>query len=84
MIFTQSFKKPQVIIQSIGRALRLHKDKLMAYIFDMIDIFNQDPDIIRKQGKYSKFKNILQSHGEERLAIYAEEEYPASDIEINL
>jgi len=82
IIFTQSFKKEQVIIQSIGRALRLHKDKKMAYIFDLVDVFNQDPyssDRVRK-----KFKNILFTHWEKRYKIYNDEEYPYDFLQINL
>ncbi len=81
VIFTQSFKKAQLIIQSIGRALRLHPDKKFAYIFDLIDVFNTDSYIAR----YSlKFKNILADHGDKRIKIYEDEEYPYSTIEINL
>jgi superfamily II DNA or RNA helicase len=82
VIFTQSFKKPQIIIQSIGRSLRLHKDKKMAYIFDMVDKFNMDFD--NKKNKWSKFKNILWSHWEQRVKIYQEEEYPFDYIELDL
>ena len=81
VIFTQSFKKPQVIIQAIGRALRLHPDKKMAYIFDLVDVFNVDSYASRVK---NKFKNILYNHWEKRLAIYCEEEYPATTIEIQL
>lgn len=81
IIFTQSFKKEQIIIQSIGRALRLHKDKKMAYVFDMVDIFNRDP-YDKYKGK--KFKNILLTHWEKRLKIYEDEQYPADFLEIEL
>lgn len=82
IIFTQSFKKEQVIIQSIGRALRLHKDKKMAYIFDMVDIFNHDPYSSERTRK--KFKNILFTHWEKRYKIYNDEEYPYDFLEVNL
>lgn len=81
IIFCQSFKKAQVIIQSIGRALRLHPEKKMAYIFDLVDIFNHDDFAARTK---SKFKNILYNHWLTRLKIYAEEEYPADSIELQL
>jgi len=81
VIFCQSFKKAQVIIQSIGRALRLHPDKKMAYIFDLVDVFNHDDFSARTK---SKFKNILYNHWIQRLKIYAEEEYPTDSIEIQL
>lgn len=80
VIFTQSFKKAQIIIQSIGRALRLHKDKKLAYIFDLVDIFDRDPDVKYKQ----KFKNILAGHWDKRAAIYFEEEYPFDTMKINI
>lgn len=82
VIFTQSFKKEQVIIQSIGRALRLHKDKKMAYVFDLVDRFNTDP--YSSSRTRNRFKNILYTHWEKRCAIYTEEEYPFSLMEINL
>lgn len=83
VIFTQSFKKEQIIIQSIGRALRLHKDKALAYIFDLVDRFNINPDRAKKEGKW-QFKNVLFGHWVKRAKIYEDEEYPASTIEINL
>jgi superfamily II DNA or RNA helicase len=81
VIFTQSFKKEQIIIQSIGRALRLHKDKKMAYVFDLVDIFNFD-DYEYKVKK--SFKNILLTHGEKRRKIYNTEDYPFDTIKIQL
>lgn len=81
ILFTQSFKKAQVIIQSIGRALRLHPEKKMAYIFDFVDVFNHDNFAAKLK---SKFKNILYNHWTQRLKIYAEEEYPCDSIELNL
>ena len=81
ILFCQSFKKAQIIIQSIGRALRLHPEKKMAYIFDLVDVFNHDDFSARTK---SKFKNILYGHWGQRLKIYAEEEYPCDSIEIQL
>lgn len=81
ILFTQSFKKAQVIIQSIGRALRLHPEKKMAYIFDFVDVFNHDNFAAKLK---SKFKNILYNHWTQRLKIYADEEYPCDSIELNL
>lgn len=81
VIFTQSFKKAQVIIQSIGRALRLFKGKKFSYIFDIVDIFNYDD----YEHRYRKqWKNKLEDHGDQRKKIYEEEEYPYKVIEINL
>lgn len=81
VILTQSFKKDQIIIQSIGRALRLYKDKKYAYIFDIVDIFTPDPMAYR----YRKpFTNKMMEHGKMRKKIYDEEEYPYKIINVDL
>ena len=65
VIFADSFKSEQIIIQSIGRALRLHKDKATAMIFDLVDIFTDvNPN------------NILYMHFMERKKFYKNREYP--------
>lgn len=81
IIFTQSFKKAQVIIQSIGRSLRLYEGKNKAYIFDLVDIFNEDEYVVTRK---SKFSNILFNHWKKRKKIYDKEDYPFDYININL
>ena len=81
VIFCQSFKKEQVVIQSIGRALRLLDGKAKAYIFDLVDIFNQDN---YNKHKYRMFTNILYNHWEKRMKIYREEDYSHDSLEIHL
>lgn len=71
MVLADSFKSTQLIIQSIGRALRLHKEKLQAIIFDIVDQF------------YPANKNILYNHFLiRRDQIYKIEEYPYEEIKI--
>ena len=69
VIFTESFKSPFVIIQSIGRSLRLkdkeNKEKNKATIIDIVDDF-----------RYKKYVNYLYRHGLERLRMYKEQQYP--------
>jgi superfamily II DNA or RNA helicase len=73
VIFADSFKSEQVIIQSIGRALRLHSDKKKATIFDLVDVFSQN-----------KLYNILYRHFKEREKFYLKRRYPYKVIKINL
>lgn len=73
VIFTDSFKSEQIIIQSIGRALRLHSDKKKAMIFDLVDVFNQ-----------TNFNNILYRHFKEREKFYIKRDYPYKIIKVNL
>ena len=42
IIFADSFKSESLIIQSIGRGLRLHEDKDVCIIYDLIDCFRED------------------------------------------
>lgn len=73
VIFADSFKSEQIIIQSIGRALRLHADKKKANIFDLVDIFDAN-----------NMSNILFRHFKEREKFYIKREYPYKIIKINL
>jgi superfamily II DNA or RNA helicase len=73
VIFVDSFKSEQIIIQSIGRALRLHTDKTKAMIFDLVDVF--DP---------KNMSNILFRHFKERQRMYDKRKYPYKVIKINL
>jgi len=72
VVFTQSFKSPQIILQSIGRILRLHKDKedSHAIVFDLVDQF------------HSAYKTILYNHYLERKKMYDKEEYPYQELKV--
>ena len=73
VIFADSFKSEQIIIQSIGRALRLHDDKKKANIFDLVDIY--DPN---------NLNNILYKHFQEREKFYKKRNYPYKIIKVNI
>lgn len=73
VIFADSFKSEQIIIQSIGRGLRLHSDKDKVNIFDLVDIF--DPN---------DMNNSLFRHYKERETFYIKRKYPYKIIKLNL
>jgi superfamily II DNA or RNA helicase len=73
VVFADSFKSEQIIIQSIGRALRLHSDKKRALIFDLVDVFSSN-----------NLNNILFRHFKEREKFYIKRKYPFKIIKINL
>ena len=73
VIFADSFKSEQIVIQAIGRSLRLHGDKKKATIFDLVDVFRSD-----------KFNNILYRHYIERQRFYVKRDYPFKETRINL
>lgn len=72
IIFADSFKSEQIIIQSIGRALRLFDGKTTANIFDLVDIFEKDPN------------NIFYKQFIERETFYIKRSYPYKILKINL
>ena len=73
VIFADSFKSEQIIIQSIGRGLRLHSDKEKVNIFDLVDIF--DPE---------DMNNALFRHYKEREQFYIKRKYPFKMLKINI
>jgi len=73
IIFADSFKSARIVLQSIGRALRLHKDKEgdKAVIFDIVDQF------------HSSYKTILYNHYISRKKdLYIPQEYPFDEIKV--
>jgi superfamily II DNA or RNA helicase len=73
VVFADSFKSEQIIIQSIGRALRKHQQKKVATIFDLVDVFDG-----------TKMNNILYRHFIERQKFYLARNYPFTTIKLNL
>lgn len=73
IVFTDAFKSEQVIIQSIGRGLRLHSEKDKVLIFDLVDVF--DP---------YDLSNILYRQFLERKKFYQKRKYPYKIIKYNL
>ncbi len=73
IIFADSFRSDQIIRQSIGRGLRLHKDKNKLIVFDLVDVFHSD------------FKTILIKHYESRRdEIYKKQKYPYDELKVKL
>lgn len=73
LIFADSFKSEQIIIQSVGRLLRLSNNKSVAMIYDLVDIFDS-----------KNMNNSLYKHYIEREGFYKKREYPHKIIKINL
>ena len=74
VIFADSAgKSEQIVIQSIGRALRKHDQKKIATIFDIVDVF--DP---------KELNNTLYKHFLEREKFYNKRKYPYKIIKMNL
>lgn len=73
LIMCDSYKSEQIVIQSIGRMLRLIDNKKKAVIFDLVDIFDDKSPT-----------NILYRHSLERKKFYNKRNYPFVEKKINL
>lgn len=73
IIFGSPSKSMITVLQSIGRALRLHSEKDCAIVYDIID------DL-----RYKKRDNYVYTHGVERLTIYRKERFDINVKEIAL
>ena len=73
IIFCDSFKSAQIVMQSIGRGLRLHAEKNKLIVFDLVDIFHPE------------FKTILLRQFESRRdEIYKKQKYPFDELKVKL
>lgn len=72
LIMVDSFKSEQIVIQGIGRLLRLFDGKEKAIIFDLVDVFDET------------MNNILYNHYKERKKFYDKRKYPYKEIKIQL
>jgi superfamily II DNA or RNA helicase len=70
LIMADSFKSEQLVIQAIGRTLRLFDGKDSAIVFDLVDVFSE------------KMDNILYRQYIERKKFYEKREYPFKEIKI--
>lgn len=65
IFFTESFKSPVIIKQSIGRGLRKHSSKDGVVIYDIVDDLS-----------YMGNDNRLMLHSNQRIELYKEEKFP--------
>ena len=68
-----SYKSEQIVVQAIGRVLRLFDGKKQAIIFDLVDVFDS-----------KEHNNILYKHYQERQKFYKKRDYPLTETKINL
>ena len=73
LILADSYKSEQIVIQAIGRVLRLFTGKKEAVIFDIVDVFDT-----------KDLNNILYKHYLERKKFYEKRKYPYKEFKINI
>lgn len=75
IVLASSYKSKVKILQSIGRGLRLHSNKQVCSVFDLVD----DCRIKTKNGSV-KHTNYLFTHFMERYKLYQQEQFETSII----
>lgn len=73
IVFADSFKSDKIIRQSIGRGLRLHKDKNKLVVFDITDKFHKSYDNI-----------MYKQYITRRDKIYNKQGFPVNEVKIKL
>ena len=73
VFFIESYKSEKIIKQSIGRGMRLHKGKESVTIIDIVDDLSWKGD-----------KNYLLKHGDSRIEIYDQENFPYKIYKIEI
>lgn len=78
VIFSHPIKSKTTVLQTIGRVLRKHQSKSIAYIWDVIDDFSMF------DGKIRMNTNTTYKHARDRIARYKSEDLDFSLKMINL
>lgn len=83
VIFSHPIKSKIIVLQSIGRVLRLHGSKTIATLWDIIDDLAVKTKTKTAKKKYSHM-NYGMKHGLERIQRYNSEKFDYNIAEINL
>jgi type I site-specific restriction endonuclease len=75
LVFAEFSKSMYEVVQSIGRIVRLHKDKKLARVFDIVD----DASYVTRSrggGDGTPKENYAMKHYNERLGFYVDDQFP--------
>ena len=73
LVLCDSFRSDRLIRQSLGRIMRLHKEKEKAIVFDIVDQFHQD------------FKGVLYNQFLSRKKdVYIIQQFPYTELKANI
>jgi superfamily II DNA or RNA helicase len=74
VILAHPVKSKIIVLQTIGRVLRKHKDKSLATVWDIIDDLGVKPKSANAKKKYTHLNYCLK-HALERIQRYADEKF---------
>lgn len=78
LIFANPAKSVYMVVQSIGRIVRPHKDKKMAYVYDLVD--DASYEYIGRSGYPIVKTNYMVKHYDIRRSYYDDDEIPVEEI----
>jgi superfamily II DNA or RNA helicase len=78
LIFANPAKSVYMVVQSIGRIVRPHKDKKMAYVYDLVD--DASYEYIGRSGYPVVKTNYMVKHYDIRRSYYDDDEIPVEEI----
>lgn len=84
IFIVESYKSEIIIKQTIGRGLRLLDGKEKVDIYDFVDDYRVYGVVNGERKLKKKKKNILFSHGEERMSIYSSEGHDVKVYKVDL
>jgi len=82
LVMADPAKSVYMVMQSIGRIVRPHKDKKMAYVYDLVDdaSYFTNP---RRGGPPRLKYNYMMQHYETRKTYYAKDDIPVNEIRLD-
>lgn len=83
LIFASPIKSKVVVLQSIGRVLRLHGSKAKAIVWDIVDNLAVKNKSSKSKNPYKKL-NFAFKHGVERIQRYNQEKFNYVTIKVQL
>lgn len=82
LVMADPAKSVYMVMQSIGRIVRPHKDKKMAYVYDLVD--DASYFTTPRRGGPPRLKyNYMMQHYETRKTYYAKEDIPVNEIRLD-
>lgn len=78
LVFAEPAKSIYMVVQSIGRVVRPHKDKKMAYVYDLVD--DASYQYMSRSGYPCLKTNYMMKHYDIRRSYYDADEIPVNEI----
>jgi superfamily II DNA or RNA helicase len=83
LVFAHPVKSKVIVLQSIGRVLRLHGSKTKAIVWDIVDNLAQRNKSTKAKNPYKKL-NYAFKHGVERIQRYNQEKFNYVMLKVDL